>query len=137
MRVDYTKEVVMQREAARVFKALKKKKMIEINIFDGYRDVLMDLHPDIKIIIEEKFKQLMDQYNENLHDMTAAVEKLEIKIIKFERLCDIGNVFIDIREMTPKNVVDRLAIVSDKPIDIWNAIEDCFHEGFFNEIIIQ
>ncbi len=61
--------------------------------------------------------------------------KTQIQI--FQRLCDDGNVAINIQEMSADDIVRKMQIVETDPETIWRSIEKYYGFGFFNIMIEQ
>ena len=85
-------------------------------------DLIKTFEPSVRDAWNFHSKRLEDSYN----DILAKVQKQRVSEVerntKFRRLCDDGNVFIPINEMTADYVVGKLVIVEEDADKIWQAL---------------
>ena len=98
-------------------------------------DITDTFEPSIKVAWDFQRKQLETQYNKILEKCQQYLEEHRKLHIKFEKLCEDGNVLVKLKDMDAETMVGKLMIVEDDPFKIWNALQHNYGMGYFNQVI--
>ena len=79
-----------------------------------------------------KVDEMRNAFEMKLVDKDAAYVKLSHQVAVYRAFEKEGNVGITFDEMNCNDIVEKLKLVTDDPLDIWNAFGKHFGKGFFN-----
>mmetsp|Transcript_4388 Transcript_4388/g.4146 ORF Transcript_4388/g.4146 Transcript_4388/m.4146 type:complete len:146 (+) Transcript_4388:853-1290(+) len=132
LRLDYTKELEQLRETLRKrYHAGVSNEYAEVRFFESTNTI----DENTKYILNEKIADLKRVYDEIVHKQLAKLTDYQRKICIFEKLCEDGNVLVNLDELNAEDMAKKLKIVEDNPAVLWDAFNAVFGPAFFNKVI--